>query len=526
MPQSKARKKRRQTVPGRQEPSATALRPPGVPVPDPNSKAVVFFFPLPEALRFPAGETISLLIPDDPTNDFPSEHFATEGGIDLHRTYALTLHHIDRSVSDSDVVIVTELALQKVTSRPPRKKKTAIPLKWRVTVAEVRCVIDHASGHTREKAFDAALQTVNDILQGYHLATKELVSLLTKESLPVLVPMVEETSDGTFFLSNYIGGEQGKRGVAGRRSGTLEPNTAPLTQKEQDVLRGALLMLQAGVMGEFIDVQREAYIAYRSGNFILASILLGLAAELLVKETVTLMLWERGMPLPEAKRSLSALGHSRTFAKEAKARLLEFLGDAWTPEMEDAHGFWRKDLAPLRNSAMHEGHRPTDEEMRAAVTAYSRFQKALLKAIASKSAEYPVSATMTGGFNLLNPASTSGLRLKLNRWRMEIDRLNTKPEGDLSGSAVYLVVSGGDERQWFVINHGNELAAQIPDQTVPKYVEKMINDLVLAGRQTPYHFEMADLVPPSDLDSKDLLWTPLYKAFPVVYALRFQPPAP
>jgi hypothetical protein len=68
---------------------------------------------------------------------------------------------------------------------------------------------------------------------------------------------------------------------------------------------------------------------------------------------------------------------------------------------------------------------------------------------------------------------------------MKIDRLNTKPEGDLFGSAVYLIVSGGDERQWFVIDHGNELAAQIPDQTLPKYVEKMINDLVLADRRLP-----------------------------------------
>jgi hypothetical protein len=51
---------------------------------------------------------------------------------------------------------------------------------------------------------------------------------------------------------------------------------------------------------------------------------------------------------------------------------------------------------------------------------------------------------------------------------MEIDRLNTNPEGDLFGSAVYLIVSSGDERQWFVIDHGNDPSRTNPRPNRPK----------------------------------------------------------
>jgi hypothetical protein len=326
---------------------------------------------------------------DDTT---PAEHIITQDGLDLYCTYTMTFRHFDRTVTDSDIALTTQAMMRKLPPSP-QMREASFPMKCRTTLAEVRCLLDYSTGHTPEHALEEALKIVTDFQQAYHLATKEVISLVTRESLPLMLPVVTELKDGDLTWGTVMAESQGNQGPAGRQSGTLESSTEQLTPKEEATLRSALAMLQTGVFGEFIDVQREGYVAHRSGNTILASILLGGAAELLVKETVEMLLWEGGVELGEAKRVLKILRSSR-YLNEAVARLKDALADAWTEDMENAYQGWRKDVSKLRNDSIHDGVRPSQEEMKKASTSYVRFQKALVAAFAAQHEEYPVTASL------------------------------------------------------------------------------------------------------------------------------------
>lgn len=280
-------------------------------------------------------------------------------------------------------------------------------------------------------------------------------------------------------------------------------------------------MLQSGIMSRFIDVQREGYVAFRSGNFVLASILLGLAAELLVKDLVTVLLWEAGTELPEAKRTIKRLKTPRDFVIEAKTRLIEFLGDAWTPDMEAAFQGWRSNVAKLRNEAMHQGTRPTEERILIASRSYSNFQKSLMGAVTSKSPQFPVTATLTGNIGGLNAISVQSLKTKYGRCLTEVTRLNTPLKGDLGNAIVYLVVHEDNQKEWYLVDFKSELATKISAPKLEDKMDETIQDLSAHGESFPLHFELRKLAPFSPIEKEHLVWRPLFIVFPDRFPLRF-----
>ncbi|WP_018762360.1 hypothetical protein [Arthrobacter sp. 135MFCol5.1] len=461
---------------------------------------------------------VQLLFVKAGDDEAPAEHVMTKDGLDLYCRYTLTLRHVDRPVSDSDIALTTQAAIRKLPSRQSRN--TPLPMRCRTTLAEVRCLTDDSMDEPQEHALEQALKIVTDFQQAYHLASKEVISLVSRKSLPLVLPVVTELKNGELEFGSIVGKSQGNRGPAGRQSGTVEASTRLLTDDEEVTLRGALAMLQTGVFGEFIDVQREGYVAYRSGNTILASILLGGAAELLVKETVGMLLWEEGVELGEAKRVLGVLRTTR-YLNEATPRLKNALADAWTKDMEAAYLGWREDVAKLRNASIHDGLRPTNDQVKKASTSYVRFQKSLVAAFAAKHEVYPVTASLLGAYNVVTPVGAAQLRLKIERWKFEIFRHGQELSGDLSDSVLHLLIDEASNFQWFAVDERRGVAARLPDQEPPVNISELIADMA-ATKKPPFHVLLQDENVPKGTDSSMLAWLPAYLAFPESQPLNFR----
>jgi hypothetical protein len=505
---SRAKRERKQQAGPVVSPPGSVTAPP-VFLPPPNARAITFFFVLPEALRTKPDMEVQLLFAKASDDTAPAEHIMTQGGVDLYCTYTMTFRHFDRTVTDSDVALAARAMIRKLPPRP-QMRNAAFPMKCRTTLVEVRCLIDYSTGHSPEQALEQALKIVTDFQQAYHLATKEIISLVTRETLPLMLPVVTELKNGELRWGSIIARPQGNRGPAGRQSGTLEASTEQLTPEEEATLRSALAMLQTGVFGEFIDVQREGYAAYRSGNTILASILLGGAAELLVKETVGMLLWEGGVELGEAKRVLKVLRSSQ-YLSEAKPRLKDALGDAWTEAMENAYQGWRQDVSKLRNDSIHDGLRPTQDQMKKASTSYVRFHKALVTAFAAKHEEYPVTASLMGAYNIVTLTSAAELRFKLDRWKFEIARHGQELAGDIRDSVLHLLIHDANNLSWFAVDEHRGLAAQLPEQEPPENISDMIADMAATGRKPPFHVLMQDEELPEGIDGSSLAWLPHFR---------------
>lgn len=492
---------------------------------NPDVKAVTFFIPLYDVLRISDGMVLSVLFPKDKNDNTPSKLLTVHNGVELHYTYRLILHQVDQTVTDSDTWIAGKVMMKKFPSqRNPISPPKDLPTLSRTTIAEVECSVDQDKGFTIAAAYEQALAIISDFQQAYHLATKEPISLISRKSLPSLVPMLSERRTGEMVPAAFISARDGSTGVAGRRAGILNPKTEMLSEEQEESIRRSLLILQTGLLGQFSDVQREAFVAYRAGNSIVASALLGLAAELLVKEVVTILLWERQIPLNEAERSLKALGHSRSFVSEAQKQLTGALGGSWTKDSNEAYRGWRDDVARLRNASMHEGYRPTEDEMKSATSSYVQFQRYLVGALSERSDDYPISSTLWGtgtGASFDIPAFK--LRQKLDTWSAEIERLNTSHEGDPAASVVHALAYTANDVRIFAVDEANKLAMQLPVELEDLGFDAapFVSELASHGTPAPYHVLLSDSEIPDSVDMSRNGWMPLYQAFPETNSLTF-----
>jgi hypothetical protein len=492
---------------------------------DPVERSVSFFIPLHDVLRTKDGMVSAILFLKNPGDTTPSAFFTEHNGVELHYTYRVILHQVDQKVSDSDVWVASKVMMGKVPykTNPVSSPSKDLLTDSRTTVAEVECCIDEAQGYSASDAFDQAIEIISDFQQAYHLATKESISLVSRKNVPALIPMLSERQTGELVPSIFLTGPDTLANAAGRRAGVLNPNTETISEEQDESIRKSLLILQTGLLGKFIDVQREALVAYRSGNAILASALFGLAAELLVKEIVTILLWESAVPLREAGRSLKALKSSRSFVSEAQKQLAALLGGSWTKDTNEAYRSWREDVALLRNSSMHEGYRPTEVEIQKAASAYEGFQRYLLDALSGQAGKYPVASTLwSGGTSFDIPAFE--LRQKLDNWRTEIDRLDVRHEGDLRSSVLHALVYSIDDVRVFVVDEGNRLAMKLPVELQDLGFDraKFVGDLASHGAPAPYHVLLKDSEVPDSVDASGNSWEPLYQAFPETNSLTFK----
>jgi hypothetical protein len=117
------------------------------------------------------------------------------------------------------------------------------------------------------------------------------------------------------------------------------------------------------VLDPFFNIRREALLAVYSGNTIVAGILFGSAAEILLDELLLLLLWEEGT-CPDEASALFKNRETDTTLKRVKSKLYQTrIGGDWSMNRDGLIGRWRSSIAELRNRITHSGYEPTQKEM-------------------------------------------------------------------------------------------------------------------------------------------------------------------
>lgn len=181
--------------------------------------------------------------------------------------------------------------------------------------------------------------------------------LLTRQHLPAVIPTLlrravpdeDAPAPTQIMLVNPVS-----------VSRIVQPTT--LTSEQLDRLNGARYRADDGTFSTHMDLLREANVALSiTGDYRLAAILLGVAAETVLDELVLHLQWEDVMT-PEQ----SAAGWRGEDGVTARVRreLPHRLGANWDLKSRTPAATWVQDTADLRNRVAHSGYTPTASEAR------------------------------------------------------------------------------------------------------------------------------------------------------------------
>lgn len=160
-----------------------------------------------------------------------------------------------------------------------------------------------------------------------------------------------------------------------------------------------------GWLERFLDAREALYVRGETGQ---AVVLACTAAEVLVTNTLTTLLWEDGVPVEEAA---SAWEDGKIIAAMTK-RLAPRLKGSWSTSKGPV-GDWYQRAYRLRHRVVHGGYEPSRSEAVGALEATHAFSRFIFDRIVAQRGVYPRTTLMT--------VAESGLR-KRNLWTGKIKK--------------------------------------------------------------------------------------------------------
>jgi hypothetical protein len=268
------------------------------------------------------------------------------------------------------------------------------------TVVVAQCITKRATDFDRqqalmESALNDLLEHLNVFQNAYHYATSRGVisahPLVSTSTLPAVMP----------YTIRFPTTKKGKSPVMssvfhiGSTIRSLEKEkTFPKTNYESTVN-----MIPNALHNGFsalLDLQREALLAYSTGNRLTASVLIGAWAESYLQIVIRLLWWESGKTANDAAKILTKRGTTTSsLIKSALSPVLGNKGDVWSQDsLGTPLNLWRRNVADLRNRSIHAGYRPTKDEMNLSLNSLTELAQFVSEKIVSKSKDYPLTALM------------------------------------------------------------------------------------------------------------------------------------
>ena len=332
-------------------------------------------------------------------------------------------------------------------------------------------------------AFDYAVSELNVLLRAFAVVSNEPLRLVTRESLPPMIPlatsdtqpwqMIEERDLPELQALSVFNLNWNIPFVGSVAQGSIELDSW---------LDAALVNLSNdGPFTAYFDFRREADVYFtKEGNYRIAAILYASSCEALLDELLQHTLWEEDQrPEQAVARFLNKRGNARGIVDLVKNELQEYYQHyGWGQETPEIIEQWVTDVASLRNRAIHYGYTPTLDEIRACLRTVDGVVKFVSDRVFEARAERPITALAVLGHQGLesrggwddrfsdfeNTLSDVNLRLKIyKRWRDALSsfrdgRSRTLP-ADLDASLCYIVISPQDSSQYFLV-HQNKVSTQ------------------------------------------------------------------
>jgi hypothetical protein len=210
-------------------------------------------------------------------------------------------------------------------------------------------------------ALEIALTDLRSIQRTAQALRRTPTSLLTLQRLPFVVPVVVR-------IAGRVGDQSAPSWtglLATRPSLDAERAPEPLDDASMAAFTRTRARLENGPFSAHVDLHRDGHFALeRTGDYRLAALLFGIAAESLLDELMLHLMWEEAKT-PEGVAASWFDGLDRRVREELPHRL----GGPWDATKRNPVGVWAQDVAALRHRVVHAGYTPTEREARASFDA-------------------------------------------------------------------------------------------------------------------------------------------------------------
>ena len=433
-----------------------------------------FFVPLPQNLDLPDGWHVPIFT--DITEKEPTLEHVDDSGIISKMHYSVVFRRVNHAADTKSLEAAMKLAAGYLEDSG-KMSTYELSLKGHTTVAEVMCVVNEFSMNEARRVFEPAVRHVNMLIQAYYYETNEPKELIAIGKLPMTIPMIQrmilasDPSKKTFGeLVLYVVNPT-KNGLKGASSEILD------IKKQTDILR-ANEAISNGLLDVFLNIRREAELEYRDGNTITAAILFEDAAEVLLRELLLLLKWEKGLSPEDASNVLL----SRDI-NDILVQLDNVLGGNWSRSSTGPIKSWTDNVANLRDKTVHAGYRPTDKEIDKSYDAFKGLITFLSDSIVRNWQNFPLTAsTIVSRQNLerrlvkkipdfdalINELYfPTSVPVMFGRWKSEAERtLKGKKDhkGNPDRSVLLAVMYPGGEVSWWLLDAEKKLVrrAKVP----------------------------------------------------------------
>jgi hypothetical protein len=496
-------------------------------------QSVSFFISLPSSIDVPAGVSFPLVEIDDGSEPI-AIRFTDKDGINKRFNMHITVHQVASTINLSDTDACFSVFKELYSGQAEQEEITDtkdVKVDTKITVVQVACIRERKplNGEIMSELFDKAIDAIRRYLKAYHMVTQQLVQLPTRQTTSAFVPYaVEDIDDQGEFIGQRASFQRGMF-ITHPIQNVSSIGTILSIQDINNIAHTSSTYL-GNVLDQFYNVRREALLSYDSGNTIVAGILLGMAAEILLDELLLMLLWEEGV-LPHEAREIFKNEETDTAFKRVKSGLYQKrIGGDWSTGETGVIHKWRYHVLELRNKIAHIGYEPTQNEMQEGQDTLVELVKYIADLLCANLEKYPVCADLIVGHSgmerrgcrklfeeiikdlpyLINPQRTFG------NWKFEIERLAR--ENPFVGSykksvPVYLVHANGDQ-MWLLLDEKNRLVKRIPDQTIANSkqragLDKTINIAITQRKGQSTLIELQNFRPKYNKVAGSE-WTPLY----------------
>lgn len=256
-----------------------------------------------------------------------------------------------------------------------------------------------------------------------------------------------------------------------------------LSDVELSLLRQIGPRVDNGPFSAFLDLQREAWVALeRGGDFRLATILAGTAAESLFDELLLHLRWEEGAT-PEA----AAASWLPSLDSRVRTEFTTRLGGSWDARGTSPIADWSRRVAEVRHRVIHGGYVPSARQAHESFDAVTELITYLVDRLSADTVlnRYPRTAVALAGNEGLARRSRHTRRVRqlqdadepvwwetFGRWReawRRVMRDADSPRKPDEASASLLLVISGDGRERFCIHDApTHLAAEVAPVLSPE----------------------------------------------------------
>ena len=445
-------------------------------------QTIDFFIPLPESVDVEDGINFPLVEIDD-GEVIEAIRFKDKDGVSKRFSRRIMFCQVPSLVSEPGIGEAFAVMSAYCENQAPQAN---IPPSsdGKITVIQVGCITARKplSEDMLSDLFSDAIASIRRFLKAYHIVTQHTVELVTRQNTAPFIPYsAEDIDDKGQPINNRASLQTGMLIVHPPKTGsTVE--TSISTQQLDDIAFTSSTFLD-NTLDQFYNIRREAFIAYNKGNSIVASLLLGVAAETMFDELLLMLLWEEGV-LPKDAYALLRDEKSDTTFKRVESDLYSSrLGGEWSSlKKGTAVRKWRYKILELRNKIAHIGYEPTQEEMQEGFDTLIELVSFTADRLCESFKKYPICADVIVGYpgmvkrgcreefdkfvkDLVYPANP---QRTFGYWKFEVERFSREKPfmGSYKKSKPAYFIHASGEEMWLLLDDDNRLVQRIPDQTV------------------------------------------------------------